>query len=417
MAKAPATVVAEEKPITLTSKELIDFLIVCLAAPMKGYPGQQEGCLWGLPVLIEGEPGIAKTARINQVAKALRAPLSTFFAAPHPPESFGGALIPDGKGGATNIVALAELRKVIDRGTGILFFDEINGAAPATQGALQSLVHERQTAGVSIPGSVRIVSAQNPEEIATGGYRLSPPVANRFVHIADAGPTASEWCAWLVGGSQVSSSLTLDDLEEKMAKCWPDVYPSVQGLFSGFMSSRPDLIHKRPKTRDPRAGKAWPSHRTWDYATRAWCTQLIMEQSDTVAHAIVEACVGTGAAKEFLAYVKETDLPSPKDVLSGKWKIDKDRVDVVLAAYSAATAYVCQRPDKAERLEIAPKLWEALERLFLAEVEDIAVPLTEQLIQNQLGRNSGNSSITAASLKVYLRLNKSGLVAEVSAAT
>ncbi len=396
--------------IQLSSSEVMEFTETCLAAPMDGYPGT-GACLWGLPLLIEGEPGIAKTARIKQMARWLDAELSIFFAAPHPPENFAGALIPDGSGGAKNIVALAELRKIIKRGTGILFLDEVNGAAPATQGAIQSLIHERVSGGEDIPGSVRIVAAQNPEEIATGGFRLSAPVANRFVHLTDPGPTSSEWSRWLAGGEGTKGTRTLDDLETIIVKGWPDIFPEVQGLFCGFMDRHGSLIHKRPASSDPRSSRAWPSHRTWDYAVRAWTTQRLLGRSETIAHALVEACVGAGAAKTFVTYASQTKIPSPMDVLKGNWRIDPDRLDIVLAAYSAATAYVVQRTTEKEKVDLAPLAWEALHRLFEADLADIVVPSVEILVSNKLGRKANNAAINNASRKVLVPLAASGLTA------
>lgn len=396
--------------VSLSSQELMEVIETCVACPMDGYPGQ-PGCLWGAPLLLEGEPGIAKTARIKQIAKGLHTDLFVFYAAPHPPESFAGALIPDGKGGATSIVALSELRKAIERGTGIIFLDEINGAAPATQGALQSLVHERISGGVSIPGELRILAAQNPEEIATGGFRLSPPVANRFMHRADPGPTADEWIKWSTGGTTWESKYNLDDLERLIAHSWPDVWPEVQGLFAGFIHRHPDLLHKRPDISHPDSGKAWPSHRMWDIARRIWTTQRIMGRSETIAEAVIESCVGPGAGGVFMTYATKTKIPAPTEILNGQWTIDPNRLDIVVAAYSAATAYVVQRPTIEEKHAVAPKLWKALKGLFDAQMSDIVVPSVEILLQEKLGRNSGNGDIVKAANPVLVELNKTGLVA------
>lgn len=410
MSNTAAEVVNTSALTRLSSSELTDFLTVCLAAPMDGYPGTAE-CLWGLPVLIEGMPGMAKTARIKQMAKMLNARLSVFFAAPHPPESFAGALIPDGAGGAVNVVALSELRSIISSGTGILFFDELNGAVPATQGAIQSLIHERITGGCEIPGSIRIIAAQNPEDIATGGNRLAPAVANRFVHISDPGPSVEEWGTWLMGGGATSLPYTLDDLEKRVVEGWPDHYPSTQGLFRGYMQDSGGAnLHKLPAMEDPNSCKAWPSHRTWDYAVRAWCTQKIIGVNDSVASALIEACVGVGAAQSFLTYATSTKLPTPVEVLNGKWKIDPSRLDIVLAAYSSATAYVCQRPEKDDRIKYAPQLWEAFGRLIAADMADIVVQPAEQILAAGLGRNSGNTDIIKAATPVLVQLTHSGLL-------
>src|SRR6478735_2238354 len=375
--------------IQLSSFELMDVIETSFATPMGGYPGKTD-VLWGLPILIEGEPGTAKTARIKQVANCLKAKLFIFFAAPHPPESFAGALIPDGAGGAKNIVALDELRACIMEAVGILFLDEINGAAPATQGAIQSLIHERKSGGSTIPGEIRIVAAQNPEDIATAGYRLSAPVANRFVHLYDHGPTEDEWIQWSTGGENWKTTNTLESLTHLVTKEWPSVWPSVQGLFAAFMHTQRGnkMLHKRPSQEDPNSAKAWPSHRTWDFGRRAWATSKIMGRSDTIRDSLLEACVGVGAATAFTEYARNTDIPSPEAVLSGKWKITQERLDIVLAAYASTTGYVVQRPDRKEQLELGPKMWEALKRLRDAGLTDIVVPSVKSLLDARLGHSA-----------------------------
>jgi hypothetical protein len=396
--------------IKLSSFELMDVIETSFATPMDGYPGKDD-VLWGLPILIEGEPGIAKTARIKQVASQLEASLFIFFAAPHPPESFAGALIPDGKGDAVNVVALSELRECIKAGVGILFLDEINGAAPATQGAIQSLIHERKSGGSTIPGEIRIIAAQNPEDIATAGYRLAPAVANRFVHLHDHGPTEEEWIQWATGGESWKSQHTLESLAALVTKEWPTVWPSVQGLFAAFMSTQhgTGMLHKRPDLENPNSAKAWPSHRTWDFGRRAWATSKILNRPDTIRDSLLESCIGVGPATAFVEYATKTAIPSPEEVLSGKWKINPERLDIILAAYAATTGYVVQRPDRKEQLELGPKMWEALARLRETDLTDIIVPSAKSLLNARLG-HSASEAMKKPAQAVLIPLYKDGFV-------
>lgn len=399
--------------IALSSNELMEAIETALATPLDGIPGEAS-CYWGAPLLIEGEPGIAKTARVRQIAATLKAPLHVFFAGPHPPESFAGALIPDGNGGAKNIVALSELRAAITGGRGIIFLDELNGAAPATQGALQSLVNERHTGGVAIPGEVRILAAQNPEEIATGGSRLAPAIANRFIHMRDVGPNVDEWISWSTGQAKWESKFAdsgLDGLEDLVVKAWPQMWPETQGLFAGFMRVMgTDLLHKRPLRSHPQSSRAWPSHRTWEFARRIYTTNKIMGRSDSVLTAMVEACVGQGAGDALLTYATEANIPSPADVLAGKWEINKDRLDVVLAAYSGMTAYVAQRPDKDDQIRCAAKAWKEYGKLFEASLDDIVAPCVTMLLEKQLGVGSGIPALVEAAKPVLLAMQTRGLV-------
>jgi hypothetical protein len=405
---AAAAAQAAASFMDLTSTEVNEVVEVCISAPMDGYPGTKE-CLWGLPLLIEGEPGIAKTARLKQLAKTVQVKAKSLFAAQHPPEDFSGALIPDGKGDANQICPLAQVRSLIKEGYGIIFLDEINGAPPATQGALQSFIHERVAGDAEMPGGIRIIAAQNPEEMATGGFRLSPALANRFLHLSDPGPNAREWAAWLMGGSRPRMQASLRDIEKTVSEEWPNLFPESQALFTGFIEKNPSLLHKRPDLSNPDSGKAWPSHRTWDFALRAWTTARILEKSDGIKEALINACVGEGAASIFLTYVKENDIPKPLDVLNGVWKLDPDRLDIILAAYTGAVAYVQQRPSREEKVKLAVKAWTCLVPLFDASLTDIVIPAAHTLIAEKLSKNSNDAVLSKAANQVLVPLAKSGV--------
>lgn len=418
---------SNEQPKTatqdLSANEVNEIIEVCLATPMEGYPkprkklkdGEKEpddGVLWGLPVLIEGEPGIAKTARLKQLAKVLAVKARSLFAAQHPPEDFSGALIPDGKGGANQICPLAQVRELIEEGNkpAIVFLDEINGAPPATQGALQSFIHERVAGDKHMPGRIRVIAAQNPAEIATGGFQLSAPLANRFVHVTDPGPTNLDWINWLMGTGTSKLQMSLEAIEDTVANLWPNLYPESQALFAGFMKSMGhEILHKRPKPSDPASSKGWPSHRTWDYALRAYTTARIMEKNDSIRDALIECCVGPGAAEVFLTYAAENDIPTPLDVLEGKYKIDPNRLDIIYAAYTGMVAYVQQRPDRKEKLQLAPKAWRCLKKLHDLDMADLVVPAAEILVKDRLAHNSNDPDVTKAAREILVLLAKSGV--------
>lgn len=407
---AKKSTVAPLSPLSapLNRKTLNEIVEVCLAAPMEGYPGKGD-CLWGLPLLIEGLPGNAKTARIKQMSKVLQVSAKSLFAAQHPPEDFSGALIPDGKGNAKQICPLYQVRELIKEGRGIIFLDEVNGATPATQGAIQSFIHERVAGDQPIPGAIRILAAANPEDIATGGFRFSPPLANRFVHVFDPGPTPRDWIHFQMGNTSEGTQATLEEIEQAITADWPTKYPESIGLFAAFIESSPSLLHKMPIPSDPQSSKSWPSPRTWDYAVRAWTTANILQKGDAIKEALMDACVGPGASAAFLTYVQNTDIPKPMELLTGKWKMDPNRLDIVLAAYTSATAYVRQRPERASQVELAPLLWTSLGKLFDAQLSDVVVPCVDGLIQAQLGIHCGAKEVEQAAKKVLVTLSRSGM--------
>ncbi len=427
MPKKNDTKSAFEDVAELSSNEVDEIVEVCIASPMEGYPSkarrgaggeriypedEKEECLWGIPVLIEGEPGIAKSARLKQLAKVVHVKARSLFASQHPPEDFAGALIPDGMGGCRQICPLPQVRELVaDRGPAIIFLDEINGASPATQGAVQSFIHERVAGEVVMPGRIRIVAAQNPDDIATGGYALAPAVANRFIHIRDKGPTAEKWVEWLTGASKRTLTASLATIEDEVADAWPSVYPKSQALFAGFMNKLgSQYIHDRPQADDPRISRAWPSHRTWHYAINLYTTAVILEKSEMIRAACITAAVGEAASTAFFEYVMNANIPSPLEVLEGKYKIDTDRLDVVFAAYTGAVAFVTQRPSRADKEKYAGKAWRVIKNLFDAQLADMAVPAAQALLEAELGRKKlTDRNDIAAATEVLATLAKKGV--------
>ena len=399
----------QKEPKRLSTSEIMEAMEVALAAPMKGTPGVEE-CLWGLPMNIEGDFGIGKTSRWRQVAQKLTADLCSLFAGQHPPEDFAGALIPDGKGDAKQICSLSQVRDLLPKKYGIIFIDEANGAPPATQAALMSFVHERVAGDHPIPPHIRIVSATNPEEVATAGHRFSPGLANRFVHFYDSVPSAEDWTGWFLGSTvKKKGESTLQELEKKIVSGWPNVWPRMQATYSGFIQANEELLHKRPPPENPQSGAAWPSPRTWDFAARGQASAIILNKSSEIEYSFVEGAVGPAAAENFEEYCAQFNLPSVDEVLNGTWKIDKSRIDITMAAFVQMTSTIVQKKDEAEKHRMAALAWKRYEDLLKAQLADIAMPQVTTMVGADLGRASKDANVKKAASPVLSALSLSGM--------
>jgi hypothetical protein len=397
---------------TVTIKELPELIMIAVMTPMTGTPGTDD-CIWGLTLNIEGEPGIGKTSIINAIGAATYLHTVSLRAAPHPPEDFAGALIPDGHGDAKQICALPAVRDVIKRGKGIIFLDEINGGTPATQGALQSFIGERLIGEEKLPNEVRLIAASNPQEIATGGYRLAPAVANRMVHIHDQ-ISAEDWVEWNMSGTKLQIP-SVYDLSTRVEKGWLNEFAKARGIFSSFIKANPKLLLDRPPLHHPNCGKAWPSPRTWDYAQRVWATcKILKKDKGTTLETLLEGCVGVGAAGSLNEYAAKLDLPEPEDVLNGKWKISTDRLDITMTAYAATAAYVTgMRPDSSngdnsKQLDAAARAWSSLKPLLDNGLSDIAIPAIRALSAAGLGRRCADQTVKDKSKEILVPLSKDG---------
>ncbi len=113
------------------------------------------------PVLLWGEPGIGKSAGMEQLATALGVRLETVIASVHEPSDFAGLPIV-GEDPATTGVPMAPpdwAVRLARTGHGLLFFDELSSAPPAVQAALLRVVLERRVGSLELPAAVRIVAS------------------------------------------------------------------------------------------------------------------------------------------------------------------------------------------------------------------------------------------------------------------
>ncbi len=316
-----------------------------------------------LPVLLWGEPGIGKSASLEQLATGLGVPLETVIASVHEPSDFAGLpVIGDDAGSSGVPMAPPDWAVRLARaGRGIVFFDELSSAPPAVQAALLRVVLERRVGSLTLPRPVRVVAAANPPSSAADGWHLSPPLANRFVHL--------NWkhdprtVARGMAGTWPSVPVPLVDAAKV-----PSAIARARGAISGFLTARPGLAHHLPDDAESR-GRAWPSPRTWEMALRLLAVGFAASASaEAVATALIGA-VGDGAGIEVVSYLEQLDLPDPDRVLA-----DPDafalpaRGDRQLAFLTAVVASV--QADLTQRRWDAG--WVVLAKAVHAGVPDVA---------------------------------------------
>jgi len=281
----------------------------------------------GAPVLAWGPPGTGKTATIHAVGAALNLPVEVVLASIREPSDFSG--LPIIREAGVMMEPPAWARRLAVSGKGILFLDEISTAPPAVQAALLRVVLDRVVGDLPLPAGVAVVAAANPPEQAAGGWDLSAPLANRFCHLSWTLDTQG-WIDGMIQGWPVPSVPRLPD-------GWQSFIPAARALVASFIRHRPHLLLQVPASEE-QAGKAWPSPRSWDMASRLLAAADAAHAGDDVAASLIAGCVGEGAAMEFLAWRRALDLPDPEMVLS-----DPDRFQVPSRgdqAYAVLTAVV-----------------------------------------------------------------------------
>ncbi|ALC19787.1 AAA family ATPase [Streptomyces pristinaespiralis] len=321
-----------------------------------------------LPVLLWGEPGIGKTAALTQLAEALDLPLTTVIASVHEPSDFSGLPVV-GNDPAVQGVPMAPpdwAVRLVRAGRGLLFLDELSTAPPAVQAALLRLVLERRIGALRLPPGVRIVAAANPRSSAADGWELSPPLANRFVHLH-----------WTHDHEVVVRGLGGTWPRATMPRLAPEKLPEAvdfaRRAVCGLLAVRPELVHRLPSS-ETRRGGAWPSPRSWETALCLIAFATAAGSSREVLSLLVRGAVGDGPGLELLASLDRMDLPDPEVLLADPAAaVLPDRGDLRQAVLDGVVAAVRTRPDKSR--------WDAAWALLVRAVETgapdlVVVPAT-----------------------------------------
>jgi hypothetical protein len=206
---------------------------------------------------------------------------------------------------------------------------------------------------------------------------LAPPLANRFVHLVwrhDAMRWAEEFPAYFATSAQSVARVVVRPGVDAAA------WAQARALVAAFIRVRPHLLFQMPQDAE-RAGRAWASPRTWDFASRVLAVAL-EDAGGQVEPAVLDAaeavagCVGDGPAGEFVTWARAADLPDPEELLADPARFQlPERGDIAYAVLSAvATAVVSNCTT--ERWAAA---WEILGRAAEQGAKDIAAAAARQL--------------------------------------
>lgn len=317
-----------------------------------------------LPVLLWGEPGIGKTAALTQLAESLDLPLTTVIASVHEPSDFSGLPIV-GDDPAEQGVPMAPpdwAVRLVRAGRGLLFLDELSTAPPAVQAALLRLVLERRIGALRLPPEVRIVAAANPRSSAADGWELSPPLANRFVHLQ-----------WTHDHEVVVRGLGGTWPRATLPRLGPERLPQAvdfaRRAVCGLLAARPKLVHQLPSG-ETRRGGPWPSPRSWEMTLRLIAFATAAGSSRDVLSLLVRGTVGDGPGLELLASLDRMDLPDPEALLADPaGAVLPERGDLRQAVLEGVVEAVRGRPEKS-RWDAA---WSLLVRALDTGAPDLVV--------------------------------------------
>ena len=285
------------------------------------------------PVFIWGPPGIGKSDIVKQIGNEQEREVIDVRLSLWEPTDIKGIPYYNSNSNTMTWAPPAEL-PTDPESTAILFLDELNSAAPATQAAAFQLVLNRRVGTYQLPKGVSIVAAGNREGDKGVTYRMPAPLANRFLHI-ELRCDFEDWHQWAVTNR---------------------VHEQVVG-YLGF--AKQDLYDFDPKS----SSKAFATPRSWMFVS-----ELLEEDDvpDNTLTDLIAGAVGEGLAIKFMAHRKVAkQMPKPEDILAGK--IKKSEIKEISAMYSL-TISLCYELQEADHKKV--KNWDSMADNFFGFMMD-----------------------------------------------
>ncbi|MDA8197233.1 MAG: ATP-binding protein [Actinomycetota bacterium] len=305
----------------------------------------------GLPTIIWGPPGVGKTSTIKAIAAARSIALEVVIASIREPSDFAGLPIKVGDG--VRFAPPQWALNIAEKGSGIVFYDEISSAPPSVQAALLRPILDGFVGDLQLPSTVITLAAANYTDLAAGGWDLTLPLANRFVHL--------DWSVDPIEIAEGFSTGWNEPLANPGFHLDKNEISKALATVGSFIATRPDLVLLLPSDSDDR--RAFPTPRSWEMAARILAASDRAKIPSSLRLKLLKGCVGNGPAIELEAFLGQIEEVTPDEVLENpdKVSIPNGRSDLVHVVLSAATSKVRASEDQRD--------WLALGRLIERIIE------------------------------------------------
>ena len=156
----------------------------------------------GLPFMVVGAPGIAKTALMKEAAELAGMDILITHPVVRSPIDYGGipAKVKDGngkKGAEWDFVPIGHLRQLVNATKPLAcFFDDAGQASQSVQAALMQVIHERQIGDNHISNHVRFCAASNRLEDKSAVSPMIEAFKSRWTTIVELEVEVDRWIEW-----------------------------------------------------------------------------------------------------------------------------------------------------------------------------------------------------------------------------
>lgn len=237
--------------------------------------------LCGLVPMIEGSPGIGKSAIVKQIADKYGLKIIDLRLSQSEPTDFMGfPRIGANKAGYVPMETFPVEGDPIPTGYNgwLIFLDEFNGGELSVQKASYKLILDRMVGIHHLHKNVAIVAAGNKETDNAAVEPMNTALQSRLVHL-EIGPDAKEWSDWASANG-------------------------VDHRIVDYINFKAEALYTFSPTH---TDKTYACPRTWEFVNRILSKT---EEGNPIRLPMIAGAVSEGVAREFLTYMDiYKDLP------------------------------------------------------------------------------------------------------------
>lgn len=347
----------------------------------------------GLPFLVEGPPSSGKTTGTKAYCYELGLhPIVVMLSLRQGTEVAGLPFL-DNKGDDIVLKPPRWAKICLTMKHCFVCFDEFNTAARTTHDAALRVINEGALDDLVLPIETRFGALQNPLAQTSAGNELSDAMVNRFGHFTTPPDDVGKFTSYLYTCADAAPKTPAADTkkaaehEARIRNNWPSRFTPNATIIEAFLRRRPELIRVDPNPDNGTQAeiRGFPTRRTWEMLCRAMTSADLHELPFDLATQLPEAFIGLAAAREFMAFRAELDLPDPEQLLDNKirWTHDPARPDRTRATLLACSNVLVRDGHKNKTAQARAKAMWALLGRVCEDAQDLTFEAIRILYDNQ----------------------------------